>query len=119
MNEEERAGEGGREKEAEKRVVRKGGRERGSESRWLLASFHGDSNGLSTQPVVSCLHDAAQTLFRQTTLLPPSLSLLPTLHVRTHLSSLWWWCCCERTDRRSTLTGLRQNPKERTLKIEP
>ncbi len=32
--------------------------------RWLLASFHGDSNGLSTQPVVSCLHDAAQSLFR-------------------------------------------------------
>jgi hypothetical protein len=31
--------------------------------RWLLASFHGDSNGLSTQPVLACLHQAARARF--------------------------------------------------------
>jgi hypothetical protein len=30
---------------------------------WLLASFHGDSNGLSTQPVLAGLHRACRALF--------------------------------------------------------
>ena len=37
--------------------------------RWLLASFHGDSNGLSTQPVVSALHRAHQMTFKDHVLL--------------------------------------------------
>ena len=37
--------------------------------RWLLVSFHGDSDGLSTQPVVSGVHRACQRLFRDHVLL--------------------------------------------------
>ena len=32
--------------------------------RWLLASFHGDSNGLSAQPVISALRRAHRTTFK-------------------------------------------------------
>ena len=48
--------------------VRKGERKRGRESRWLLASFHGDSlnNSLSAAfSPRSCQYDAAHTHFRQ------------------------------------------------------
>ena len=37
--------------------------------RWLLASFHGDSNGLSSQPVMSALRRAHRTTFKDHILL--------------------------------------------------
>ena len=37
--------------------------------RWLLVSFHGDSDGLSTQPVLSGVHRACLLLFRDHVLL--------------------------------------------------
>ncbi len=38
-------------------------------ARWLLASFHGDSNGLSTQPVMAALRKAHRTTFKDHVLL--------------------------------------------------
>ena len=32
--------------------------------KWLLASFHGDSNGLSTQPVMTAVNEAARTVYK-------------------------------------------------------
>jgi hypothetical protein len=37
--------------------------------RWLLASFHGDSNGRSARPVLAALHKAYRTTFKDHVLL--------------------------------------------------